>query len=62
MEQSDKSARQLYQEIKDKPTRPRFGFGRKVAIINVDLQKSYTNVGEFLTAYETGPKQMDYVN
>ena len=62
MEQSDKSARQLYQEIKDKPTRPRFGFGRKVAIINVDLQKSYTNVGEFVTAYETDPKQMDYVN
>ncbi len=62
METSDKSARQLYEEIKANPTRPRFGFGRKAAVINIDLQKAYTNVGEFATAYETDPKQMDYVN
>ena len=62
METSDKSARQLYEAIKANPTRPRFGFGRKAAVINVDLQKAYTNVGEFATAYETDPKQMDYVN
>jgi nicotinamidase-related amidase len=62
METSDKSARQLYEEIKANPTRPRFGFGRKAAVINIDLQKAYTNVGEFVTAYETDPKQMDYIN
>jgi nicotinamidase-related amidase len=62
METSDKSARQLYEEIKANPTRPRFGFGRKAAVINIDLQKAYTNVGEFATAYETDPKQLDYVN
>ena len=62
MELSDKSARQLFEEIQAKPTRPRFGFGDKPAIVNVDLQKAYTNVGEFVTAYETDPKQMDYVN
>jgi nicotinamidase-related amidase len=62
METSDKSARQLYDEIQANPTRPRFGFGRKAAVINIDLQKAYTNVGEFATAYETDPKQMDYVN
>ena len=62
MEQSDKSARQLYQAIKDNPTRPRFGFGRKPILVNIDLQKAYTNVGEFITAYENDPKQMDYVN
>jgi maleamate amidohydrolase len=62
MELSDKSARQLYEEIKAKPTRPRFGFGRKAAVVNVDLQKSYTCVGEYVTAYETNPKQLDYVN
>ncbi|MBB5213508.1 isochorismatase family protein [Parapusillimonas granuli] len=62
MELSGKSARQLYEEIKLKPTRPRFGFGRKPALVNIDLQKSYTNVGEFVTAYETDPKQLDYVN
>lgn len=62
MELSTKSARDLYEDIKRKPTRPRFGFGRKPVLVNIDLQKSYTNVGEFATAYETDPKQLDYVN
>ena len=62
MELSDKSARQLYEEIKAKPTRARFGFGRKAAVVNVDLQKAYTSLGEFITAYESDPKQIDYVN
>ena len=62
MEKSDKTARQLYEELKARPTRPRFGFGRKAAIVNIDLQNSYTSVGEFVTAYETDPRQMEYVN
>ena len=62
MELSDKTARQLYEEIKANPTRKRFGFGRKPALINVDLQNAYTRVDEFKTAYETDPKQIDYVN
>ena len=62
MELSNKTARELYQEIKLKPTRPRFGFGQKPMLINIDLQKAYTAVGEFATAYETDPKQVEYVN
>ena len=62
MELSDKSARQMYLEIKERPTRPRFGFGRKPALVNIDLQKAYTAVGEFATAYETDPRQLAYVN
>ena len=62
MEQSDKTARQLYEEIKANPTRKRFGFGRKPALINVDLQNAYTRVNEFKTAYETDPRQIEYVN
>jgi maleamate amidohydrolase len=62
MELSNKSARELFREIKEKPTRKRFGFGSRPALINVDLQKAYTCVGEFITAYETDPKQLDYVN
>ena len=53
MEQSDKTARQLYEEIKANPSRKRFGFGRKPALINVDLQNAYTRVNEFRTTYET---------
>ena len=62
MEESNKTARQLYGEIKANPTRKRFGFGHKPALINIDLQKAYTCVGEFATAYQTDPKQLDYVN
>jgi nicotinamidase-related amidase len=62
MELSDKSARQMYLEIKERPQRARFGFGRKPALVNIDLQKAYTAVGEFPTAYETHPKRLAYVN
>ena len=62
MELSDKSARQLFQEAKANPTRKRFGFGARPALINIDLQKAYTCVGEFVAAYATDPKQLDYVN
>lgn len=62
MQTSDKSARQLYAEVKANPTRKRFGMGRVPALINVDLQKAYTCVGEFATAYETDPRQLEYVN
>ena len=62
MELSDKTARQLYEEIKAKPTRPRFGFGRKPILLNIDLQCAYTKVGEFVSAYDNDPRQLDYVN
>lgn len=62
MERSDKTARQLYEAVKANPTRRRFGFGARPALINIDLQKAYTAVGEFATAYETHPRQMDFVN
>jgi nicotinamidase-related amidase len=52
----------MYEEIKTRPGRARFGFGAKPALVNVDLQKAYTSVGEFVTAYETDPRQMEYVN
>lgn len=62
MEQSDKTARQIWHEVKANPNRARFGFGRKAVLVNIDLQKAYTKVDEFKTAYETDPRQIDYVN
>jgi nicotinamidase-related amidase len=62
METSDKTSSQLFAEIKANPTRKRFGFGNKPALINIDLQKAYTAVGEFATAYATDPRQMEYIN
>ena len=62
MELSDKTARQIFEAYKANPTRKRFGFGKVPALINIDLQKAYTAVGEFTTAYETNPLQLKYVN
>jgi nicotinamidase-related amidase len=62
MELSDKTPRQYFEEIRARPARAKFGFGARPALINIDLQKAYTCVGEFATAYETDPKQIEYVN
>ena len=62
MEESDLTPRQYYETIKSNPNRAKFGFGRKAALINIDLQKAYTRTDLYKTAYETDPKQLDYVN
>jgi nicotinamidase-related amidase len=38
------------------------GFGRKPILVNIDLQRAYTELGKFATAYETDPRQLTYVN
>ncbi|MDG1707159.1 MAG: isochorismatase family protein [Emcibacteraceae bacterium] len=62
MELSDKTAREIFQDVKSNPARAKFGFGKKAALVNVDPQNAYTCLGEFKTAYETDPRQMDYIN
>ena len=63
MELSDKTARQIYFDVKNNPARAKFGFGRKAAIVNIDIQNAYTNLAEFpKTAYETDPNQIEYIN
>lgn len=62
METSDLTPREYYEQIKAKPNRARFGFGRKAAVVNIDIQKAYTLVGEFPTAYQTHPNQLGFVN
>ncbi len=62
MELSDKTARQLWAEVKANPNRARFGYGYKAVLVNIDFQCAYTKVAEFKTAYETDPRQIEYVN
>ena len=62
METSNKTAREIWADVQANPNRARFGYGRKAALVNIDLQKAYTAVGEFKTAYETDPRQIEYVN
>jgi maleamate amidohydrolase len=62
MELSNKSSRMLFEELKTRPPRARFGFGARVALVNVDPQKAYTLPDEYVTAYETDPDQLTYIN
>ena len=48
--------------IKANPKRARFWYGRKAALVNIDFQCAYTRLDEFKTAYETDPRQIEYVN
>jgi maleamate amidohydrolase len=62
MVSDDKTARQLFEDIMANPARKKFGFGAKLAIINVDFQQAYTRTDMFVTAYETDPRQIEYTN
>lgn len=57
-----KTARQIFEEVMANPARAKFGFGEKLAIVNVDFQNAYTRIDEFKTAYETDPRQIEYTN
>lgn len=62
MKTTDKTAKELYYEVKANPARKRFGFGKKACLVNIDIQKAYTRTDLFKTAYEADPKQLEYVN
>lgn len=57
-----RTARQIFEEVMANPARKKFGFGERLAIVNVDFQNAYTRIDEFATAYETDPRQIEYVN
>ena len=57
-----KTARQIFEDVMANPARRKFGFGTKLAIVNVDFQQAYTRTDLFATAYETDPAQIAYVN
>jgi len=62
METTTKTARKIYQDVKNNPARKRFGFGNKAVLVNIDPQKAYTRTDLFATAYETDPRQLEYIN
>lgn len=59
---SDKTAKEIFHEVMQNPQRVPFGFGKKAILLNVDPQKSYTRTDLYKTAYETDPRQLEYVN
>ena len=59
---SDKTARELFDDVRSNPARKRFDFGERMAIVNVDPQKSYTRPDLYKTGYITDPDQMRHIN
>jgi nicotinamidase-related amidase len=57
-----RTARQIFEEVMANPGRAKFGFGTKLAIVNVDLQRAYTDLETFKTSYETDPRQIEHIN
>jgi nicotinamidase-related amidase len=57
-----RTARQIFEEVMANPARKKFGFGSKLAVINVDFQRAYTDVEAFATAYESDPRQIEHAN
>lgn len=62
MVEDGQTAREIFEKLISNPARKKFGFGQKIAVVNVDVQQAYTRTDMFKTAYETDPKQIDYIN
>lgn len=62
MIREEKTARELFEAVMANPARNKFGFGDKLAIVNVDVQQAYTRIDMFKTAYETDPRQIEHIN
>lgn len=63
MVREHKTARELYDVVKANPARARFGFGEKLAIMNIDFQQAYTRPDLFpKSAYVTDPRQIEHTN
>ena len=57
-----RTAREIFEEVMANPARKKFGFGEKLAIVNVDFQQAYTRIDKFKTAYQADPRQIEYAN
>lgn len=62
MVEDGRTARQIFYAVMGNPARKKFGFGQRLAIVNVDYQQAYTRLDKFATAYETDPRQIEHVN
>jgi len=62
MIEDGRTARQLFEALRTAPARRRFGFGRRAALVNIDLQCAYTQPAHYPTAYESDPAQIAHVN
>ncbi|PVH30233.1 isochorismatase family protein [Pararhodobacter oceanensis] len=59
---TDKTAKQIYHEWQAAPRVPPRGMGQRVALLNVDVQRRYTDTEAFASAYTGHPRQFEAIN
>jgi len=57
-----RTARQMFDAVMANPERAKFGFGSRLAVVNVDFQRAYTDLAAFRTSYESDPEQIAHTN
>ena len=57
-----RTAKEIFDEVMADTGRPRFGFGNRLAIINIDFQNCFTRIDDYKTAFESDPAQIEHVN
>jgi maleamate amidohydrolase len=62
MQKTDKTSKQIYEDWKRAPRVPPFGMGSRPCILNIDLQRRYTDKATFSSAYEADPEQFALIN
>ena len=62
MTDDGRTARQIFDAVIANPARTRFGFGDRLAVVNVDFQNAYTRLDRYKTDYETDPCQIEHAN
>ncbi|MBP0617019.1 isochorismatase family protein [Jiella mangrovi] len=62
MLKTDKTSQEIFEAYKAAPRVPERGMGERVALINIDLQRRYTDTATFPSAYEGHPRQFEAVN
>lgn len=63
MVREDLTARQIYERTRANPSRAKFGFGAKAAVVNIDFQQAYTRPDLFpASSYVTDPRQIEHAN
>lgn len=59
---TDKTSKQIFRDWQANPRVPERGMGERVALLNVDLQRRYTDTASFPSAYDGHPRQIEAVN
>jgi len=62
MVSNGRAAREIFEEIQPSPARAKFGFGEKLAIVNVDVHQAYTRLDLLKAASETNLRQIKHIN